>query len=99
MKEHHKGRYLCKTQSQAHDRQPLKDEQLYEIKIGGWLDKNWSAWFEGLSITTTEDGFTVLRGHLPDQAALYGVLAKISDLNLELILVNQVGNGKDNVKI
>ena len=35
---------------------------------------------------------TVLRGVLPDQSALFGVLARLQDLGLELIEVRRLGN-------
>jgi hypothetical protein len=43
----------------------------------------------GLEVQTTEEG-TILRGKVSDQSALYGILAKLRDLGLELISVEQV---------
>jgi len=40
-------------------------------------------------VQTTEEG-TILRGEVSDQSALYGILAKLRDLGLELISVEQV---------
>lgn len=57
----------------------------YEIRIEGRLDARWSEWFEGLTIADGPEGETVLAGALPDQAALFGVLGKLHDLNLVLI--------------
>ncbi len=57
------------------------------IKIRGYLDASWSDWFGGLSITYLEDNSTLLSGPLPDQAALFGLLERIRDLNLNLISV------------
>jgi hypothetical protein len=66
----------------------------YEIKVKGHLDERWSYWFEELAITPgfSEDStpITTFTGHLADQAALHGVLAKIRDMNLPLISVTQV---------
>ncbi|WP_255770577.1 hypothetical protein [Pseudarthrobacter sulfonivorans] len=59
----------------------------YEIRVGGHLGSRWSAWFEDLTLTSDGDGTTRMRGHLPDQAALYGVLTKVRDLGLVLISV------------
>ena len=56
---------------------------IYEICVKGYLDQHWSDWFDGLTITH-QDGCTVLRGHLADEAALHGVLIKIRDLALSL---------------
>ncbi len=58
-----------------------------EIKIKGHLDRYWSDWFAGLKLTYLEGDETLLSGPLPDQAALYGLLERIRDLNLKLISV------------
>ncbi len=63
----------------------------YEIRIKGYLSPDWSNWLDGLSVTPQENDETLLTGSMPDQAALHGVLAKIRDLNLVLILVRKVG--------
>lgn len=57
----------------------------YHIRLQGHLDSHWSAWFDGLAVTNTPNGETVLSGPLPDQAALHGVLLKIRDLGLPLL--------------
>ncbi len=59
------------------------------IHIQGRIDEDWSDWFEGLQVQTTDEG-TLLQGQVTDQSALYGVLAKLRDLGLELISVEQV---------
>jgi hypothetical protein len=59
-----------------------------EIKIKGRLDPYWSGWFAGLELTHLEGDETLLAGPLPDQAALYGLLERIRDLNLTLISVH-----------
>ncbi len=60
---------------------------VYEIRVEGHLAARWSDWFEGLAIHTDPNGETSLSGRLTDQAALFGVLAKIHNLNLTLISV------------
>jgi hypothetical protein len=42
-----------------------------------------------MSITCTPEGETLLRGEVPDQAALYGLLIKLRDLGLPLIEVTR----------
>jgi hypothetical protein len=64
--------------------------QVYQIRIKGHLGYQWMEWFEGLSITLTDNGETLLTGPLIDQAALHGVLKKVRDLALPLISVNRV---------
>ena len=60
----------------------------YQIIVKDHLDDTMTGWFEDLTISNLEDGFTVLSGSLPDQAALQGVLNQISSLGLTLISVN-----------
>ena len=71
----------------------------YEIRLKGHLDDKWADWFDGLTITRADNGETLLRGSVVDQAALHGVLRKVRDLGLPLIAVMQVdpqqGKGPD----
>ena len=59
----------------------------YVITIRGHLEQHWSTWFDGLTITNGTNGEGMLAGHIPDQAALHGLLVKIRDLGLPLIAV------------
>ena len=63
---------------------------VYEFRVQGRLDQRWSSWFNGLTISYEDEGITVLRGPLVDQAALHGVLIKVRDLALPLLSVNRV---------
>jgi hypothetical protein len=58
---------------------------IYEIRVKGHLDQQWSDWFDGLAISYDSDETTVLHGYLADEAALYGMLAKVRDLALPLL--------------
>jgi hypothetical protein len=60
---------------------------LYEIRIKGRLDHEWSDWFDGLTITLEDSGDTVLTGLVTDQSALFGLLKKIRDLGMPLVSV------------
>ena len=60
----------------------------YQIRIKGHLDSTLAGWFEDLTITNLEGGDALLSGPLPDQAALQGILKRISNLGLTLISVN-----------
>ena len=60
----------------------------YHIKIKSHLDTSWQDWFDGLTITLTDDGDTILSGVIVDQAALHGLLNKIRNLGLTIISIN-----------
>lgn len=62
----------------------------YEVRVQGRLDPRWAAWLSGLAISQAEDGTTVLRGQLADQAALHGLLHQLRDIGLPLLSVVQV---------
>ncbi len=61
-----------------------------EIIVKGHLDIDWSEWFEGLTIAHNDTGETMLSGQIRDQAALYGIIAKVRDMGLFLILVKYI---------
>jgi hypothetical protein len=61
----------------------------YAIRVKGLLDPHWE-WLEGLTVTHIEPGDTLLTGLIIDQAALHGLIARIRDLNLTLLSVNQI---------
>jgi hypothetical protein len=61
----------------------------YELRVNGVLDSGWSAWFDGLQVTSDQRGQTTIAGPVADQAALHGLLAKIRDLGLELLEVRR----------
>jgi hypothetical protein len=60
---------------------------IYEICFEGQLAESWSDWFAGLALSSLAEGVTILEGPLQDQAALFGVLCHIHDLNLVLVSV------------
>lgn len=62
----------------------------YELRVKGHLGDRWAAWFDGLSLTNSEDGSTVIRGPVIDQAALHGVLQKLRDIGIPLISLVQL---------
>ncbi len=61
--------------------------EYYEIKVRGRLEPAWSVWFAGLEVVHAEEDVTLLRGLLPDQSALFGLLERIRDLNLRLVSI------------
>jgi hypothetical protein len=67
----------------AADRPPAR----YTVRIRGHLDPMWSAWFDDLAIAQQADGTTTLTGPVIDQAALFGLLARLRDLGATLLAI------------
>jgi len=65
----------------------------YEIRVQGHLAPRWASWFDGMTLTPHDDGTTVIHGPVQDQAALHGMLRRLSDLGLTLISVTSVPAG------
>ena len=63
---------------------------VYLIRIKGRLEPRWSAWFDGLTVTQEENGDTLLRGPVVDQAALHAALTRVRDLGLPLLSVDRI---------
>jgi len=61
----------------------------YQIRIRGRLGRTMRAAFPDLH-TETQGKDTLLTGVLPDQAALYGALARVEALGLELLEVRRL---------
>ena len=64
--------------------------QKVEIRVKGQMDDHWSEWFQDFEILASEENETIMLGEVKDQAALYGLIAKMRDLGLTLISVNNV---------
>jgi hypothetical protein len=63
---------------------------IYQIRIKGLLDRQWTDWFGGMNVAPTDNGDTLLTGPVEDQAALHGLLKKVRDLGMPLISVSPV---------
>ncbi len=66
---------------------------VYQIRVKGHLDPQWTDWFEGVAITLEEGGDTLLTGPITDQAALHSLLRKVRDLGIPLVSVNRLEPG------
>lgn len=64
----------------------------YEIVVGAALDSDWAGWFGDFE-AEAEGASTRLRGSVPDQPALLGVLALLRDLGLPILDVHHLGHG------
>lgn len=58
-----------------------------EIRFKGQINEQWSEWFSGLTVSHSDDE-TVLSGLVADQSALYGLIARLRDLGLQLSSVS-----------
>jgi len=58
-----------------------------EIHIKGKMNPNWSDWFGELQVQNDFSDETILRGTLPDMAAVYGVISRLGNLVIPLISV------------
>ncbi len=71
---------------------------LYEIRVEGQLGERWSEWFAGMAVCVEGDE-TILSGVLPDQAALFGLLRRVYDMNLALISVVRLGRASESTAL
>jgi hypothetical protein len=62
---------------------------LYEIRLRGRAAKKLAAKCDGFTVCV-EPVETVLRGPVRDQSALYGILAQIESLGLELVELRKI---------
>jgi hypothetical protein len=70
----------------------------YQIRVKGHLDNSLADSFEGLTISNLENGEALLSGSIQDQAALQGVINRISNLGLTLISVNPAPEDETDLK-
>ena len=70
------------------------DPVAYTIRLRGHLGSEWADWFEGMTITLSDDGDTLLTGPVSDQAALHGLLKKVRDLGIPLLALNRIESGQ-----
>jgi hypothetical protein len=63
---------------------------IYQIRIKGLLNPQWTDWFGGMTVSPMANGDTLLTGPVEDQAALHGLLKKVRDVGMPLISVSPV---------
>jgi hypothetical protein len=64
---------------------------LYQLRVAGPIPTDLARDLEGLQMSV-EPAETVLYGTLADQAALFGLLARIHDLGLQLLEVRRMND-------
>ena len=73
------------------DERTSRAAMIYEIRVRGVLDPQWSSWFDGLRVEEEAGrGETVIVGPVVDQAALHGLLTRVRDLGLPLLSVRVI---------
>jgi hypothetical protein len=73
-----------------------KTFDVYQIRVQGRIDAQWSGWLNGMTIIqeSEEPPVTRISGVVIDQAKLRGIINQLWDLNLTLISVNRENVGK-----
>lgn len=72
------------------DQSPSQETPIYQIRFRGQLDKRHTAWFDEMQVTSVSNNETVIEGKVQDQSALFGIINRLRDLNLELLEVRQI---------
>ncbi|MTI69703.1 MAG: hypothetical protein FH751_05535 [Firmicutes bacterium] len=67
----------------------MDDKNNYKIIVSGHIDIN-KNWFDSLDMKLLPKGKTQIYGHIKDQSELQGILSKIRDLGLEILLVKKI---------
>ena len=88
MTDNNRDRLMSNTRN-PDPRRPM----VYQIRLKGHLDGQWTEWFGGLSITQDDNGETLLTGAVVDQAALHGLLRTVRDLGMPLLSVMRLPPG------
>jgi hypothetical protein len=72
----------------------LETPTTYRIRVQGRVDSSWADRLGGMTVTVdpSDDqlAVTILEGHLPDQAALSGVLNTLYELHHPLLSVDNL---------
>ena len=72
----------------------LETPSTYRIRVQGRVDSSWADRLGGMTVTedssNDQAAVTILEGHLPDQAALSGVLNTLYEMHLPLLSVDNL---------
>ena len=82
----------CNTHKSS-SKKPSFTPSDYEFRITGRLSPQTATWFEDMTLTLNEETDppqTLIRGHIVDQAALYGLISRARDLGLTLVSVKRL---------
>ena len=81
------------AQTQSWKGMKLETSATYRIRVQGKLDESWFDRLGNMAITpeaVDDPAVTILVGHLPDQAALSGVLNTLYEMHLPLLSVENL---------
>lgn len=70
----------------------MSESLVYQIRIKDHLDETWIDWFHPLVVVNEANGEATLTGSIRDQAELHGLLNRIFDLNLILLVEIVLGS-------
>jgi hypothetical protein len=84
-----KYRYMAML-NKPNSKSDFDQPSIYQIRVKGRLNHEWSDWFGGMTIKPDEEGNTLITGEVIDDAALHGLLKKVRDSGLRLLSVNQI---------
>jgi len=68
---------------------------IYEIVLRGQLAASTTGWLGDLQVVNLPSGDCLLRSRRMDQAALYGLVARMRDLALVLVFINRVSESEE----
>lgn len=63
--------------------------EFYEIVVKGHISARLADWDNDIAVSQLPSGETSFVGPVADQAALYGILSRIRDLGLPLVMVRK----------
>ena len=69
----------------------------YRIELSGRLDESWASWLGNFKVEQTESDQTVLTGEVVDQAMLHGLLGRIRDLGIPILLIQRLDSPQRNL--
>jgi hypothetical protein len=72
--------------------------EVFELRVYGRLDQPYTPWFEDMTLEvddTVSPPQTIIRGRVRDPSALYGLIARVRDLNLNLLSVQRLEQKED----
>lgn len=62
----------------------------FEIRVAGRVAERLLAWFEAEQLENADDGTTIIRSQMADQAQLHGLIQKVRDMGLPLVSVTRL---------